>query len=205
MAGILLGYFLFGHFIDDTNLKSANWFNVYYVLGGLSVVAFILLLTSKLDESAAHSAGGNAAADIAGMFKLMIYPLVLSFVVCAFFYVLIEQSIMSWLPTFNNKVLQLPASISIIMASILSAFLGLGRLAAGIALRKINPFLVLVVCLLMAAVIVLVALPLAKSAGVKSIHSFADIPLAGFVFPVIGFFSCAGLSFHQFFNACLAS
>ena len=54
------------------------------------------------------------------MFKLMVKPIVLVFVLCAFFYVLIEQSIMSWLPTFNNKVLLLPAALSIQMASILA-------------------------------------------------------------------------------------
>ena len=42
------------------------------------------------------------------MVTLAIRPLVLIFIVSAFFYVLIEQSIMSWLPTFNSQVFIYP-------------------------------------------------------------------------------------------------
>jgi hypothetical protein len=35
---------------------------------------------------------------------------------------MIEQGIMTWLPTFNDKVLHLPENISIMMASILASF-----------------------------------------------------------------------------------
>jgi sugar phosphate permease len=51
---------------------------------------------------------------------------------------LIEQGIMSWLPTFNSKVLHLPENISIMMASILAISLAVGRLLAGVLTRKIN-------------------------------------------------------------------
>jgi fucose permease len=70
------------------------------------------------------------------MLKLLILPLVLVFIICAFTYVLIEQSIMSWLPTFNKQVLKLPTALSIQMASILAASTALGRFIAGIALEK---------------------------------------------------------------------
>jgi fucose permease len=121
------------------------------------------------------------------MIKLAIKPLVLVFIMSAFTYVLIEQSIMSWLPTFNSKVLNLPTTLSIQMASILAASTALGRFSAGIALRKIHWFLVLIICLLAASVLVLVAIPLAKNSG-GQVTGWGDAPLGAFVFPLIGLF-----------------
>lgn len=185
MVGVLSGYFLFASMVDDSNPKSHTWFNTYYILGGLSAAAFLLLLTTRLDESSIKEAEKNKSAtkDFAEML-----PLVLVFIFSAFFYVLIEQSIMSWLPTFNKDVLKLSTSLSIQLASILSASIGLGRFLAGIFLRKIDWIYVLVVCLLCAATVVLITMPMAKNidAGVK--ENLADVPLVAFAFPLIGLF-----------------
>jgi hypothetical protein len=43
---------------------------------------------------------------------------------------------MTWLPTFNDKVLHLPENISIMMASILAISLA-GRLLAGVITKSI--------------------------------------------------------------------
>lgn len=188
-VGIFLGYFIFGIFINDKNPSSPLWFNVYYLLGSLSLIAFILLMVSPLDESAAKSGKTiGIKDDLSGMLKLIILPVVISFLVCAFIYVLIEQSIMSWLPTFNNKVLQLPATISIQMASVLAASYALGRFFAGVVLKKFSWFVVLIFCLASAAVLVLLALPLASNTGSKQITGWADVPVAAYIFPLIGFF-----------------
>jgi hypothetical protein len=48
---------------------------------------------------------------------------------------MIEQGIMTWLPTFNDKVLHLPENISM-MASILAISLAVGRLVAGVITKK---------------------------------------------------------------------
>ena len=190
MVGILAGYFLFGSFVDNDNVKSTTWFNAYYILGALAIVAFLLLLSTTLDESGIKAAeqGKSAGDDFLEMLRLIILPLVLVFIFCAFFYVLIEQSIMSWLPTFNNDVLKLSTSLSIQMASILSASIALGRFLAGIILRKIDWLLVLVGCLIAAALIVLVTVPLTKNISGLAIKSLADVPLVAFLFPLIGLF-----------------
>jgi MFS transporter, FHS family, glucose/mannose:H+ symporter len=188
MVGIFSGYFIFSSFIDDKNPLSGTWFHVYYLLGVLSTIAFALLLASPLDESAAKGEKTlPLSQDIAGMLKLIILPVVVSFLVCAFIYVLIEQSIMSWLPTFNNKVLQLPSSISIQMASVLAASYALGRFFAGVVLKKFSWFVVLIFCLAAAAVLVLLALPLASNAALKQINGWGDVPFAAYIFPLIGF------------------
>ena len=106
MIGILTGYFVFSALVDDANPQSTAWLKVYYFLGGISLAAFLLLFTAKLDESAAKTPENTSLSQNFGkMFRLVAVPLVLVFILCAFFYVLVEQSIMSWLPTFNSKVL----------------------------------------------------------------------------------------------------
>ena len=56
MVGILGGNFLFAYFVDDDNAKSTTWFNVYYILGGMAILAFLLLLFTPLDESGIQKA-----------------------------------------------------------------------------------------------------------------------------------------------------
>lgn len=190
MVGILCGNFFFGYFVDDANKTSTAWFNSYYFLGGLAVIAFLLLFSTRLDESKIQEAekSKSSADDFADMIKLVVLPLVLVFIFCAFFYVLIEQSIMSWLPTFNNDVLKLSTSLSIQMASILSASIALGRFLAGMVLRKIDWLYVLLSCLAAAAVIVLITVPLTKNISGSPVSSLADVPLVAFLFPLIGLF-----------------
>lgn len=187
MIGILTGYFIFSAFVDNENPASTSWLKVYYLLAAISAVAFILLLTAPLDESSVKATEAKPLlVDFADMFKLAIRPLVLLFVVSAFFYVLIEQSIMSWLPTFNSQVLHLSTTLSIQMASILAASTAIGRFIAGIVLRKIHWLAVLIICLSIAAVLVLLVIPLADKVPTGSVNSWADAPFVAFIFPIIG-------------------
>jgi fucose permease len=189
MVGILTGYFVFSVFVDDNNRQSTAWLNVYYILAGISLVAFFLLLSTSLDESRIKAEADKSFwDDFVGMMRLAIVPLVMVFIASVFIYVLIEQSIMSWLPTFNSKVLHLSTTLSIQMASILAASTALGRFTAGIVLRKIHWFYVLVLCLVAAATLVLVTIPLAQQVKTTEITSWAHAPLAAFVFPLIGLF-----------------
>jgi len=189
MIGILTGYFIFSAFVTDGQPQSTDWLRVYYLLAGISLVAFLLLLSTSLDESAVHAETSRPLlADFKEMVTLALKPLVLVFIASAFIYVLIEQSIMSWLPTFNSKVLNLPTSLSIQMASILAASTALGRFTAGIVLRKIHWFFVLLACVAAAGALVLVAIPLANGAEGHVISGWGDAPLGAFVFPLIGLF-----------------
>ena len=187
MVGNLSLYFIFGAFVDNSNPQSASWLNAYYLLGGLSLLAFFLLLTASLDESAAKGENGKSeAARFSDMFKLMTEPIVLAFIASAFFYVLIEQSIQNFLPTFNNKVLLLPAVLSIQMGSILAGSTALGRFFAGVVLKKLNWFYVLIGSLTLAALLVLIAMPLAKNEAERNITGWLDAPIAAYIFPLIG-------------------
>jgi len=188
MVGVLSGYFIFSAFVDDADPSSPGWLDVYYVLAAMSVAAFVLLFFARIDESAAHVGEPESlAAEFTGMLKLCLRPLVLVFIMSAFLYVLIEQSIMSWLPTFNSRILNLAPTLSIQMASILAAATALGRFSAGVLLRHFEWFRVLVVGLLSAAALVLVALPLASEGSGAMVTGWGAAPLAAFIFPLIGF------------------
>ncbi len=187
MVGVLTGYFVFASFVDNSNPQSTAWVNVYYLLAGISAAAFFLLFTAPLDESSVHIEESKPLLDdFADMFKLAVLPIVMVFIASAFLYVLIEQSIMSWLPTFNSQVLHLPTTLSIQMASILAISTAVGRFLAGFVLRQFHWYKVLTICLLTAAALVLVAIPLAQNVGNAEVTGWSTAPLGAFVFPLIG-------------------
>jgi fucose permease len=189
MIGVLSGYFLFSAFVDDANPQSTRWLTVYYILAGISLAAFLLLLTTPIDESSVeHEAAKSLADDLGDMLRLAITPIVLVFIVTAFVYVLMEQGIMSWLPTFNSKILKLPTSLSIEMASILAASTAAGRFLAGVMLGRISWYWLLMICLVVAAGLVLLALPLAASVDGRAVTGWGNAPIAAFIFPLIGLF-----------------
>lgn len=188
--GIVAGYFTFPMFIDTSNPASLSWLNVYFLLGGLSIVALLLLWVSPLDESAARESAKQNSIDFSAMFKLMGKRVVIVFLLCAFVYVLLEQSIMSWLPTFNNSVLKLSEILSIRMASILAGSIALGRLLAGWVLQRVKWITVLMGCIVLAGALILIAMPIIKdfqaSYQGNGIDNLSDVPIVAFVFPLIG-------------------
>jgi len=185
MIGIALAYFLFPAFNSDSNPDS--WLNVYWLLAGLTLVSFSFLFFTPFEESK-EIAGVNLADDFAQMFALFAKLLTIVFVISAFLFVMIEQGIMSWLPTFNSKVLHLPENISIMMASILAISLAVGRILAGIITKKINWIWVLSFCIILAMLVVVFVLPKTVGLQVQEINTLTDIPLIGFAFPLVGLF-----------------
>ena len=135
MVGIAAAYFLFPAFYSDDNPD--NWLTVYPVLCGLIALSFLFLLFSKTDFSV-ETAGSNLRDDIKNSFGLLVIPLVLVFICSAFFFVMIEQGIMTWLPHFNAKIFSFSDVLSVQMASILAISLALGRFIAGWASKKIS-------------------------------------------------------------------
>jgi MFS transporter, FHS family, glucose/mannose:H+ symporter len=189
MLGVLCAYWVFSWFIDSADPRSHSWLNVYWLLAALCAVTFVLLLTTTFDEHlAALPAERTPAQDFAAMLALFFKPLVCIFVITAFLYVLIEQSVGTWLPTFNNEILHLPAAMSVQVTSIFAACLAIGRLSAGIVLRRMHWYPVMNVCLLGMGAVVLVALPLTRDAVPNPDITWANAPLATFLFPLIGLF-----------------
>ncbi len=181
-------YFIFSFFIDNAHPESTAWLKSYYLIGGIAIVAFLLLLSSTLDESSVQKTAAKGSANFFEMFTLMAKPIIVAFLCAAFFYVLIEQSIQNFLPTFNQKVLKLPNALSIQMGSILAGSYALGRFLAGVVLKKIHWFYVLITCLVLAAAMVIVAMPLAKNVTISADAGWFNAPLAAYIFPLIGLF-----------------
>lgn len=185
MFGIALAYFLFPAFNNETEPNS--WLNVYWLLAGMSLLSFLFLYFANFDEG--HEIpGSDLADDFRQMFLLLTKILVVIFVISAFLFVMIEQGIMTWLPTFNDRVLDLPENVSIMMASILAISLGIGRLAAGVLSQKYSWVWILSGCIIGAMALVTFLLPHAVDAKVGSIDSLADIPFIGYAFPLVGLF-----------------
>lgn len=190
MVGVLAGYWIFAAFIDADDPGSPRWLGVYWWLSGSCVVAIALLASVQYDESASREMGATRSrgVEFAQMFTLAAKPLTIVFIASVFLYVLIEQGIGTWLPTFNRQLLGLSAPMSIQAASIFAVGLAVGRLGAGVVVRKTGWYPLLVGCLIAMAVLILVALPLAHAAGGKAVTRWPGAPIAAFVFPLIGLF-----------------
>ena len=185
MIGIAAGFIAFPLFYSDTNPDA--WLTIYLVLAGLVAASFFILLFSKFNIK--YEVPGTSIKDgFIEMIRLLKRPLVLVFAIAAFMYVMTEQGIMSWLPTFNEKVLLLPEKISVYMAVILMLSIALGRYVCSLLVKKISWIVILSSCLIGAALMVLFVLPQTHNMMPKKINSLADVPVIAYVFPLIGFF-----------------
>ncbi|MBN8816219.1 MAG: MFS transporter [Sphingomonas sp.] len=186
MIGLLAGVWLFGWFVGGDH-SARDWLHVYWVIAAACGVLVMAWLGTPLDESAAV-APDTPKADWSDMARLAVLPATVAVLVGLFLYVLIEQGIGTWLPTFNNQVLHLPPAMSVQMSSIFVGSLAVGRLASGLALRRFDWLAVLLACLAGIALMILVSLPLAAGAGHGAIAGWRDAPLAAYLFPLLGIF-----------------
>ena len=187
MLGIALAYFLFPAFYSDTNENA--WLNVYYVLMGLIAISFVFLLFSKV-EYEVEAIGSNLKEDIMYSLKLIIIPLVLVFLASAFFFVMIEQGIMTWLPRFNEKIFKFSTTLSVQMAFIFALSLAVGRFVAGYLTKRISWVYLVVICVIISGVILISVLPQLKEDidSLDEITRLSDVPFLGYILPLIGLF-----------------
>ena len=185
MIGIAAGFIAFPLFYSDTDPDA--WLRIYLVLAGVIAISFLVLLFSDFTLNY-EVPGVNLKDDFMEMLSLMKRPLVLVFIIAAFMYVMTEQGIMSWLPTFNQKVLHLPEKTSVYMAVILMLSIALGRYLCSLLVKKISWLYILSGCIIGAALMVIFVLPQAQQLPSKEIQSLGDVPVIAYVFPLVGFF-----------------
>lgn len=188
MAGILIGNIAFSFFIDDANPKSTFWLNMYWFMGAISLLAFVVLYFSKLDESAAKIEQRKFSEDFKEMLLLIVKPLTIVFIISIFMYVLIEQSFQTWLPTFYQDILKTPASMAVQAGASLAGVIMIGRFLGGILLKHIKWIHLLSVCLILAGVIIVLVLPLAKNVVLDASTNWMNAPLAAYLLPILGLF-----------------
>lgn len=188
MLGTLFGYWLFSLFVTE-GTSSLGWLNVYWVLSSLVIIAILMILFSPIEQKVKNEqAESRALHDFISMLKLAYKPLVLIFVISIFLYVLIEQGIGTWLPTFNRELLGLSLEVSVQMSSIFALGLAMGRLTAGQLLKRINWFPLLLACLTAMALLLLVVMPLTTNVTAQNVDQWTQAPLVAFLLPLIGFF-----------------
>lgn len=183
MLGVLSTSWIFSLFIDRHAPGSPVWLHVYWLLAAIAAGAALLVGFARLDESAIHVAAAEES-PIPGMLNLLRHREVLVFLIAAFLYVLIEQQVQTWLPTFNREVLQLPVTLSVQLASLYSGALACGRLSASLALRRIYWRNLLVGCLIAAACTLLLSV---RTSGAGA-TDWASLPLAAYLPAVLGLF-----------------
>ena len=186
MIGIAVAFVGFPLFYSETDPNA--WLRVYLVVAALISVSFIFLLFSDFKSLNYEIPGTNLGDDFKQMIGLLKRPLVSVFAIAAFMYVMTEQGIMSWLPTFNEKVLHLPEKMSVFMAVILMLSIAGGRYLSSILIKKVYWLVLLLGCLIGAALMVMIVLPQTSNLAVKEINSLIDVPVIAYVFPLIGFF-----------------
>jgi len=186
MVGIASAYFLFPAFYSDTDPDA--WLQVYPVLCVIIALSFVLLLFSKINIPI-ETSGKSVVDDIKSSAGLLVMPLVLVFIFSAFFFVMIEQGIMTWLPRFNEKIFSFSEVLSVQMASILAISLALGRFISGWVSKSIAWEKIVIVCSIISVVILLSVLPQLKIEGnAVVLNGLGDVPLLGFILPLIGLF-----------------
>lgn len=185
MFGVALAYFLFPAFNNPEDPNA--WLNVYLVLLGLVLLAGAFMV--RIPELPKVASENTLAQEFQAMLGLIVKLLVIVFVISAFLYVMAEQGIMTWLPTFNEKVLNLSEDNSIRMASILAITLGVGRIIGGKLTERFHWSAVLSVAIVGAMLLVAFVLPQALDAEVAAGGArILGLPVIAFIFPLVGLF-----------------
>ncbi len=184
MVGVLGGFLLFS---QAAHAEGQGWLQVYWLLAAFAAGAFLLLLVSPLDEGPIRSPNTTLRQDLVAMAPLLKLALVVVFLLSAFLYVLIEQGISTWLPSFNNEVLHLPTAMSVGLAVIMPATTALGRLTSAAVIGRLGWFAVVIACLVGIAGLILVALPMARGAQpLTGDVGWFNAPPAAYLLPLTG-------------------
>ncbi|MDH4743649.1 MFS transporter [Sphingomonas sp. CBMAI 2297] len=187
MVGILAGIWLFGWFIGQ-DMTGQGWLGVYRVIAVLALATAVLWWFADLDESAAKAAQGEPGTGYRDALALLVLPSTIAFLAAIFLYVLIEQGVGTWLPTFNNQVLHLPSAMSVQASSIFIAALAVGRLSASGLVARLGWLRLLLGCLALIAALVLLTLPTTQGLHPRANMGWLDAPAAAYIFPLIGMF-----------------
>jgi len=185
MVGIIFMYLVFPLFYDDNDPN--GWLRGYLLMSGIIAIAFTIILFSKFDIQVEQK-NTTIRQDITAMFRLFLNPIVWIFAIFAFFYVMTEQGIMTWLPTFNKETLHIKAKLATQMAVILMASFAVGRFITGLLVKKIKWIYISVTGVICSAILVLIVLPMASNVPNMEVNALKDLPLVSFLFPLIGLF-----------------
>ncbi len=163
-----------------------SWNQTYWLIASVSALAFLLLLTTPLDERevAAHP----EQTGIGEMLKLLRLPMVWVFVLCAWLYVMIEQSFGTWLPTFHERIFGLAPAIAAGLLSVYAGSIAFSRFLMGYLSKRL-PWLPVQLTLLGGAFVLTLTILLATAGHTPGdVETWSQVPMLALVFSVMGFF-----------------
>lgn len=189
MFAVLSGAWIFSAFIDPVHPEALSWLDVYIVLGLVALGAAALWWFTPLPAPQPNPEAEKAPwyKDLSAIPALFAAKFLVAFLAGIFVYVLIEQSLGSWLPTYNREVLGLPAQMAVQAGGLYAAALALGRLAGGLLLRRLSWPVVLYGCVIGTACVVVASIVFAPHASTASVD-WLHPPLQVFILPAAGFF-----------------
>jgi fucose permease len=182
-VGALLGPLLFSFVLA----LQYSWRETYWMIAGVSALAFALLLTTSLDES--EVASHPEQAGFVEMLKLLRLPAVWVFTLCAWLYVMIEQSFGTWLPTFHERVFGLSPALAAGLLSVYAGSIALSRFLMGYLSRHL-PWLAVQLTLLAGGFLLtlgVLLLTVGRQGG-ATVESWSGVPALALAFSCMGFF-----------------
>ncbi len=194
MFAVLSGAWIFSAFIDPVHPENLSWLNVYILLGVAALAAAALWLVTPLPamQQAPDAVPVPWYKDLGAIPALFVAKFLVAFLAGIFVYVLIEQSLGSWLPTYNREVLGLPAQMAVQAGGLYAAALALGRLAGGLILRRLAWPVVLYGCVIGTAAVVIASIifapPHSSFVSLTGTVDWLHPPFQVFILPAAGFF-----------------
>jgi MFS transporter, FHS family, glucose/mannose:H+ symporter len=164
-----------------------SWRGTYWMIAGVSAFAFVLLLTTSLDETEVKT--HPEQAGFVEMLKLLRLPAVWVFVLCAWLYVMIEQSFGTWLPTFHERVFGLSPALAAGLLSLYAGSIALSRFFMGYLSRHL-PWLAVQLTLLAGGFLLtlgVLLLTVGRQGG-ATVESWTEAPALALAFSCMGFF-----------------
>jgi MFS transporter, FHS family, glucose/mannose:H+ symporter len=167
-------------------INRSHWSNTYWLIAALAVAALVLLWFTPLDE---HEIEEHAKeAGLVEMLRLLKRPLVWTFVISAWLYVMIEQSFGTWMPTFHREVFGLSAAVASGFMSLYFGSIALSRFVAGYLSKKFSWIAIQLTYLGAALAITLTVVLLTANWEAQTVTVWYNAPPLAFLFAMVGFF-----------------
>ncbi len=190
MVSMLSGFWIYSFFMEY-----ASWTTTFLFLGVICLINLFVILFTFIDETEIHIEEKNTnnflqkVEDMKNMIKQIIIPIVLLFIIIAFFYVFIEQGINNWLPTYKSEVLYIDPSLSVKVASLFAGGIAVGRLAGAFIIRKVKWIYVLTGGLVIAFILLAGIIYFSQKINLegKIAYKWSQVPYVAYLIPIVGF------------------
>lgn len=190
LLNILEGVFqvgaMTGPLIFAFTISASTWTDTYWLIAVLAALALVLLWVTPLDEHTIEE--HTDQAGFVEMLKLLKRPIVWTFVVCAWLYVMIEQSFGTWMPRFHEQIFGLSAALASGFMSLYFGSIALSRFVAGYLVQRISWLTLALGYLATGFAITLAVVLLTDGPEPVVVTSWTSAPALAFLFAIVGFF-----------------